>query len=129
VDAIKRTCIKKPPNHLIVNLKRFEFDLQTLTKHKLNDRFEFPLSLNLEPYCYDYIQSSDKSTNANSAQGDVASNNGINNDVGASDRDNADQYEYQLAGIISHTGSIDSGHYFSFVRERKPRFPNVGGEW
>lgn len=29
-------------------------------------------------------------------------------------------YEYDLVGIVVHTGSIDSGHYYSFIKERVP---------
>jgi hypothetical protein len=28
-------------------------------------------------------------------------------------------YHYQLAGVVVHTGSIESGHYYSFIRERE----------
>lgn len=36
VDTLKRCCIKKLPNCLILSLKRFEFDLETLSRYKLN---------------------------------------------------------------------------------------------
>jgi hypothetical protein len=29
-------------------------------------------------------------------------------------------YEYQLAGVVVHSGSLEGGHYFSYIRERKP---------
>jgi len=47
VSAVKRVCIKKLPNYLIVALKRFEFDYNTMTKKKINDYCEFPQNLNL----------------------------------------------------------------------------------
>ncbi|CAK9112675.1 Ubiquitin carboxyl-terminal hydrolase puf (Protein puffyeye) [Durusdinium trenchii] len=193
VDAIKRTCIKEAPPHLIVNLKRFQFDLQTLTKSKVNDRFEFPLVLDLEPYTYDYLmrqvndETSGDETSPNNGVGavggqSVPSSGGSSNfpglmspgsfeslmrspeQVGASTtgsrstttatslsnpgtpvpglpvasaagEDNeatkaaTKRFEYELVGIIAHTGTMDSGHYFSLVRERRPRFPKVGGQW
>lgn len=36
VHALKRTCLKKLPNHLILVLKRFEFNYDTMQKLKLN---------------------------------------------------------------------------------------------
>ena len=50
VDAIKRCCIKELPNTLIIHLKRFEFDLETMRRIKLNDFCEFPTRLNMEAY-------------------------------------------------------------------------------
>lgn len=47
VSAVKRVCLKKLPNYLIVALKRFEFDYNTMTKQKINDYCEFPQNLNL----------------------------------------------------------------------------------
>ena len=51
----KRTChkhllLKTLPNILVISLKRFEFDYDTMLKYKLNKYFEFPLVLNLKNY-------------------------------------------------------------------------------
>ena len=43
VPALKRVCIKKLPNHLILVLKRFDFDYDNMQKLKINDKCEFPL--------------------------------------------------------------------------------------
>lgn len=50
VDARKRTCIKKLPDNLIIHTKRFEFDMEMMRRVKVNDYYEFPHELNLEPY-------------------------------------------------------------------------------
>ena len=50
VDTLKRTCIKKLPQHLIIALRRFEFDYDKMVRVKVNDYCEFPTDLNLEPY-------------------------------------------------------------------------------
>src|SRR5690349_9428495 len=44
-DTLKRSCIKLLPNTLILTLKRFEFDFDTMKKVKLNDFCEFPMTL------------------------------------------------------------------------------------
>ena len=38
VDAIKRSCIKGLPHTLVIHLKRFEFDYETMTRWKIKDR-------------------------------------------------------------------------------------------
>jgi len=49
VDAIKGLKIEKLPYLLTLQLKRFDFDLQTMRRVKLNDRVTFPLYLDLNP--------------------------------------------------------------------------------
>ncbi len=48
VNTLKRVCIKKLPNHLIIVLKRFEMNYETMSNNKLNNLLEFPTELNLE---------------------------------------------------------------------------------
>ena len=43
--------MKRLPDYLILVLKRFEFDLDTMMKVKINDRCEFPFDLDMLPYC------------------------------------------------------------------------------
>ena len=50
VPAVKRLCLKSPPMTLVLQLKRFEMDYQLMETYKNNDRFEFPLELNIFPY-------------------------------------------------------------------------------
>lgn len=50
VDTLKRQCIKRLPRFLILPLKRFEFDYDRMVRVKVNEFFEFPLDLNMEPY-------------------------------------------------------------------------------
>ena len=38
VDAVRRTCIKALPDTLVLHLKRFEFDYETMLRLKLCDR-------------------------------------------------------------------------------------------
>ena len=52
---MKRTCHKRQifkslPNILVINLKRFEFDYNTMLKSKLNNYFEFPFDLDMKEY-------------------------------------------------------------------------------
>ena len=52
---MKRTCHKRQifkslPNILVINLKRFEFDYNTMLKSKLDNYFEFPFELDMKEY-------------------------------------------------------------------------------
>mmetsp|Transcript_14997 Transcript_14997/g.26278 ORF Transcript_14997/g.26278 Transcript_14997/m.26278 type:complete len:2933 (+) Transcript_14997:175-8973(+) len=146
VDAIKRTCILELPDHLIVNLKRFEFDLQSLTRKKLNDRFEFPLTINLEPYTYNFLTRNSTARHESSSMvegedeytGSVESDDVTDDETGTDlddeqtdNKESAEdnKYIYELMGIIAHTGTMDSGHYFSFIRDRDKKLPRTGGQW
>lgn len=55
VDALKRVVIKKLPRYLLCTLKRFEFDMDTMMRVKVNDYFEFPHDLDLSKYTQDYL--------------------------------------------------------------------------
>ena len=61
---IKRIChkhliFKSLPNILVIALKRFEFDYNTMLKYKLNKYFEFPYKLDMK----DYLIEDHKETN------------------------------------------------------------------
>lgn len=40
---------------LFLSLKRFEFNYDTMTKFKVNDYMEFPMTLDMSPYCQEVI--------------------------------------------------------------------------
>jgi len=122
VDASRRVCFRQLPEVLMINLKRFGFHLQSSDFHKLNDYFEFPLLLNMEPFTYDYISRRE--------QGELCDDQATEETSSTAALDLEDErFEYELVGILAHSGTLNSGHYFSFIRDRKSRFPAIGGEW
>ena len=50
IDAKRFARIGKCPEHLIIQLKRFEYDLDTYQRYKVNDLFEFPFEFDVAPY-------------------------------------------------------------------------------
>jgi ubiquitin carboxyl-terminal hydrolase 9/24 len=50
IDAVKRTCIKKLPTILAIQLKRFDYDWEREIAVKSNEYFEFPREIDMEPY-------------------------------------------------------------------------------
>ena len=91
---IRRTCIKEVPDNLILHLKRFDFDMETLLRKKLNDHFEFPTELDLAPFLAENVDKDPSEMN------DVA------------------KQEYVLSGVLVHSGTADSGHYYSYIKSR-----------
>lgn len=70
---------------------------------KLNNRFEFPLRVNMEPYTKRALTPQLQSA---SSEGAVP-----------------EQLDYELAGVIIHIGTADAGHYYSYIRDRSAPMP------
>lgn len=94
VDIESRNYIDQLPNVLILHLKRFAFNFDTLRNEKINSRVEFPPTLNVLPYHID-----------NTKEGE---------------EHNLEEYDYELVGIVVHSGTADGGHYYSYIRHRLP---------
>jgi ubiquitin C-terminal hydrolase len=60
VDATRRSYIKNLRNTVIINLKRFDFDYNTMLRLKLNDFCEFPDKINFKPWTKEGIQEREK---------------------------------------------------------------------
>jgi ubiquitin carboxyl-terminal hydrolase 34 len=90
VDAVKRSCLRNVPDNLIFNLKRFDFDIVNCIRAKLNDHFEFPEVIDMAPYKLENL----------SGQGLVSGPD-----------------FFELTGVIIHSGSAETGHYYSLTRQ------------
>ena len=55
VDTLKRCSIKKLPNILIIVLKRFDFDFETLRRNKLNSYLEFDDKISMKNFCQETL--------------------------------------------------------------------------
>lgn len=91
VDAVKRACLKDIPDYLIFHLKRFDFNLRTLQRSKINDHFAFPSQIDMRPYTIEHLSNPSED---------------VEEDV------------FELVGVLVHSGTAESGHYYSYVRER-----------
>ncbi|KAJ9165174.1 Ubiquitinyl hydrolase 1 [Coniochaeta hoffmannii] len=98
-QARRQTSIKRLPNVLSIQLKRFEYKQGRHDKAaKIETQVQFPLQLNMLPY-------------TNRARGqDVKDNFEL-----------ARSCTYDLLSVIVHVGEIDTGHYVSYCR--------VGDQW
>jgi len=114
LTAIRRTCIARLPNVLVLHLKRFDLDFTTFETVKLNGRVAFPFRLNMLPFTREGIEAAElrrQRTEAEAQGGDVA-------DLAAIPVLDDEDFMYELKGVLVHSGGAQSGHYYSFIRER-----------
>uniref|UniRef100_A0A6B2KX63 USP domain-containing protein n=1 Tax=Arcella intermedia TaxID=1963864 RepID=A0A6B2KX63_9EUKA len=102
LNATKGYCIKELSNYLIFNLKRFEFDFTNNRRLKLNDYFSFPNRLNMKPWTQEGLREKNNQTVEEST---------------VKRPDN--YYEYELCGVLVHFGTSESGHYYSYIRQKR----------
>ncbi|KAI1997922.1 hypothetical protein LOZ51_002594 [Ophidiomyces ophidiicola] len=100
VDAVKRACLKDIPDNLIFHLKRFDFDVISMMRSKINDEFHFPERIDMAPFKVESL-----SDNSTPVKADV----------------------FELVGVLVHSGTAESGHYYSYIKERPS--PNKFSSW
>ncbi|KAI7625298.1 hypothetical protein KC343_g6694, partial [Hortaea werneckii] len=89
VDAMKRTCLDRVPDHLTFCLKRFTFESMMGLEGKVNDRFEFPEHIDMAQFERQYLEHPRQETKP---------------DI------------FDLVGVIVHQGDLGFGHYWSYCR-------------
>ncbi|KAM7256047.1 hypothetical protein ACFE04_011788 [Oxalis oulophora] len=88
-DAKKGVLFTDFPPVLQLQLKRFEYDFIRDTMVKINDRYEFPLQLDLDRENRKYL---------------------------SPDADRRVRNLYTLHSVLVHSGGIHGGHYYAFIR-------------
>uniref|UniRef100_A0A672TVZ8 Ubiquitin carboxyl-terminal hydrolase 24 n=1 Tax=Strigops habroptila TaxID=2489341 RepID=A0A672TVZ8_STRHB len=112
--TVKRTCIKVLPSLLVIHLMRFGFDWESGRSIKYDEQIRFPWMLNMEPYTVSGMARQDSSSEV----GD----NGRNADQGGGGSPRkkvAPTENYELVGVIVHSGQAHAGHYYSFIKDRR----------
>ncbi|KAL0709113.1 hypothetical protein Bca4012_016091 [Brassica carinata] len=88
-DAKKGVLFIDFPPVLQLQLKRFEYDFMRDTMVKINDRYEFPLQLDLDREYGKYL---------------------------SPDADRSVRNLYTLHSVLVHSGGVHGGHYYAFIR-------------
>lgn len=102
VNAIKKSCLRTVPDNLIFHLKRFDFDLTTFQRSKINDKFEFPPRIDMSPYKYEHLMQPETTVSED---------------------------WFDLVGILVHNGTAEAGHYYSYVRASHGAYPHQDMSW
>lgn len=85
-DAKKGVVFELFPPVLHLQLKRFEYDFMIDDLVKIDDKFEFPETIDLLPY------------------------------LDESERVKGDNWTYKLHHVLVHQGSISNGHYYAMIK-------------
>ena len=111
VTKTKRTLLGSLPNVLIVHLQRLSYNYEIDRNEKINSRLEFPRVLNLKEYCIEEV------TRKAAAKKNKESEEDEKIDFETDDiyYKHPTYYEYHLVGVVIHSGSADSGHYYSYI--------------
>ncbi|KAL8050420.1 hypothetical protein ABFS82_06G080800 [Erythranthe guttata] len=88
-DARKGVLFIDFPPVLQLQLKRFEYDFVRDTMVKINDRYEFPLELDLDRENGKYL---------------------------SPDADRSVRNLYTLHSVLVHSGGVHGGHYYAYIR-------------
>jgi hypothetical protein len=88
---------------------RFELNYETMQKVKLNDQFDFPFTLNMFPYTREGLDTGKKPKAADAKASDSKQSAPLNEESNC---------QYELTGVVVHTGVADGGHYYSYIKER-----------
>ncbi|KAL9238674.1 hypothetical protein vseg_013065 [Gypsophila vaccaria] len=90
-DARKGVLFIDFPPVLQLQLKRFEYDYMRDTMVKINDRYEFPLELDLDRENGKYL---------------------------SPDADRSVRNLYTLHSVLVHSGGVHGGHYYAYIRTK-----------
>ncbi|KAB5552894.1 hypothetical protein DKX38_010205 [Salix brachista] len=88
-DAKKGVLFIDFPPVLQLQLKRFEYDFMRDTMVKINDRYEFPIQLDLDKENGKYL---------------------------SPEADRSVRNLYTLHSVLVHSGGVHGGHYYAFIR-------------
>lgn len=96
IKVEKQFLIQSTSKVLMIQLKRFEFNSETMQRKKITDPCSFPNKLNVYPW------------------------------TKCEDKESEEMFEYELVGISVHSGTAEGGHYVAIIKERNRNSPNYG---
>ena len=84
----------------------------------MNDLFEFPMEIDLFPYTKEGLDLEERE--AASAEHTCDASGSLHSRANTDD-----YYNYSLVGVVMHTGTADSGHYYSLIRDREYKYQQM----
>jgi ubiquitin carboxyl-terminal hydrolase 34 len=145
VDISMRKLLVETPNVLIVHLTRLVFNFETFANDKVNTTVEFPTILDLTPYSYYHVMKKEGLIKDPAPEGEGGEEPEQEPELGhKGERGKGDQqeeeepkpviieddcFEYKLAGACVHSGSANSGHYWSYINTERGDQGENAGKW
>lgn len=119
-DAKKGVIFTKLPPILTIQLKRFDFDFNTLGFKKIHDCLEFPLQLDLERYVL-HEDSNGEDQNQKQVTEEDETQEMLEEEKGedgssANHHDSQKTNKYLLHSVLVHSGDVGGGHYYAYIR-------------
>ncbi|KAL8136077.1 hypothetical protein AgCh_010613 [Apium graveolens] len=103
-ESLKQMSIRKLPLVYCFHIKRFEHSPVRNMSRKVDRYLQFPFSLNMGPYLSSSILRSRFGNRIFSFDGDEP------------DPSNEISCEFELFAVVTHSGKLDAGHYFTYLR-------------
>ena len=140
VDISKRNLLVETPNVLIVHLTRLVFNFESFQNDKVNTTLEFPTILDLKPYSYYHVMRKEgliKDEVPNEDEEEAPEPVVQDKEKGDEKEDEEpkpviiedDCFEYKLMGCNVHSGSANSGHYWSYINTERSDRGECAGKW
>ncbi|PNS19462.1 hypothetical protein CAC42_7306 [Sphaceloma murrayae] len=99
VDAHRRTRLDRVPDNLVIGLKRFKYSLTGA--EKMNDKLVYPDQIDMARYTVQF---------------------------GAEAGEQPEPDMFELVGVVIHQGSLNFGHYWSYVKDHTT-YGQKDGKW
>eukprot|EP01033_Poteriospumella_lacustris_P007468 gene7468-5365_t len=136
-EIVKKQCLAHLSDSVIFHLKRFKYNFDTFHREKINDSFAFPLELDMKPYTREgqpeFQPFLAAPPAAHQQQHHHPHRSGENSpttptattltsplspeELHAIAQRSPAYYAYTLAGVVVHTGTADSGHYYAYLKD------------
>lgn len=102
-DSLKQMSIRKLPLVLCLHMKRFQHSFAQRMTRKVDRYLHYPFSLDMTPYLSSSV---------------IRSRFG--NRIFAFGGDDSDMLsQFEVFAVVTHSGTLESGHYISYVRLRE----------
>ncbi|TRY78307.1 hypothetical protein TCAL_05018 [Tigriopus californicus] len=111
-ESTKQLTMKKLPIVASFHLKRFEHSSRL--HKKITTRVAFPEHLDMSPFV-SHMRNSKSETGGSSSSSSTSSNDALTDSPIRNNR-------YTLFAVINHIGTIEAGHYMSYIRQHRDKW-------